>query len=64
MSYNLIIIDMQPYFKASFKVIDKCIEYIIKAKNDNADIYLVEYYECGNSHKEILNNLKDYKFTK
>ena len=60
MSYTLVIIDMQPYFPACKKVVKSVCDYINKAKKYGQPIILVEYYECSDSHKKILEAIGSY----
>ena len=62
---GLLIIDMQSEFKAAndTTVVANVILEIKKAKQNNQHIFVVEYWEEGDTHKSILKELKDYQNT-
>lgn len=58
--YNLLIIDMQEEFSTAQKVIGEVVALIRKAKEDFANITVVEYSNSGKTYGEILRELRDY----
>lgn len=58
---TLCIIDMQPYFKTATKSLaDRIAQEIRKSQKRREGIILLEYYNLGNTYKNILNELRSY----
>lgn len=64
MPATLVVVDMQSHFEAACDpdVIINVTEEIIKAKQHNAHILLVEYAGCGKSHEGFGQLLKNYRY--
>jgi len=63
MPATLVVVDMQQFFDAACdpNVIIGVTEEVIKARQQNANIILVEYAQCGRSHEGFSNLLKNYR---
>lgn len=61
--YTLLIIDMQPEFKASEKCLPEVLHLITKAKKDKANILVVDYVGSGFTWFPIRKELKGYEHT-
>lgn len=62
MSYTLLVIDVQSYFKAAQarRLINNCKREIRQAIKDKAAILLVEYIGCGRSNTSIAKMVEKY----
>lgn len=58
--YNLVIIDMQVGFDTSKAVIDEVVTLVKKAKEDFANITIVEYTGSGSTHSKIMDEVVTY----
>ena len=58
----LVVIDMQPFFQASRSrlLIKEHVSQIRAAISNQEHIIVLEYKDCGSTHKPILNALKSY----
>ena len=58
---TLVIVDMQPYFEAvTDKTVNQVIKLIKTMKEENSFIVVLEYYNCGNTHQRINEELHGY----
>ena len=62
MSYTLVVIDMQTDFEAANYdwLVDNIVEDIKLAKRRRANILVVEYCDCGDTHERIVEAIGDY----
>lgn len=57
---TLCIVDMQPYFKASDKVLDPVLREVKRAKKNNSGIVVLEFSGCGETCEQIAHALRNY----
>ncbi len=62
MDYTLVVVDMQPYYKAAQckKTIANCKKLIKKAVNDHAHIIFLEYASAGRTNTSLLKLVEKY----
>ena len=62
MSYTLVIIDMQPDFEAANYdwLVERIVEDVEQAKENRANILVVEYNDYGDTHEKIMEAIGDY----
>lgn len=58
MSYTLVVVDMQPDFESSYKVVDNVAFYVKQAVKDGAAIIFLEY----RAHGETLHDVAKYTY--
>ena len=57
---TLCIVDMQPYFTSSDRIVCSVIREIERAKRNGSGIVVLEFVDCGSTYREIVDAIKDY----